>query len=161
SIATTFAVSDASFDQGLLYKGTASDITTPQLSMSYRVGVSAGHVTLQFTDAGSQVSPLFTGPAITNGQFFQMIIVKHTTTPAGRDDSPDPYAAPFDTSDLGKLNSGGMTGHASSFPASGGDVTISNIAPAGAGATTKTADFLKSVANPPAKGYSVVISVRA
>lgn len=69
SIAMTFALSDGSLDQGLLYKGTASDITTPQLSMSYRVGVQAGHVTLQFTDAAGQLSPLFTGPAISNGQF--------------------------------------------------------------------------------------------
>jgi hypothetical protein len=160
SIAMTFAVSDVTLDQGLLYKGTASDITTPQLSMSYRVGVQAGQVTLQFTDAGNELSPLFTGPPVTDGQFFQMIIVKHTTTPAGRDDSSDPYVAPFDTSDLGALNSGGMSGHSSGFPAGGGDVTISSVAPAGAGANTKTANFLTGLANPPAKSYSVVISVR-
>ena len=160
SIAMTFAVSDASLDQGLLYKGTASDITTPQLSMSYRVGMQAGNVTLQFTDAAGQVSPLFTGPAISNDQFYQMIIVKHTTTPAGRDGDPDPYAAPFDTSDLGVLNQSGMTGHSSGFPSGGGDVTISKVAPAGTGANTQTAKFLANLANPPAKSYSVVISVR-
>lgn len=160
SIAMTFAVSDASIEQGLLYKGTASDVTTPQLSMSYRVGISGGAVTLQFTDANSELSPLFVGPAISNGQFFQMIIVKHTTTPAGRDDSSDPYAAPFDTSDLGTLNTSGMSGHSSGFPSGGGDVTISSVAPAGQGANTRTAKFLTSLAAPPPKKYSVTISVR-
>lgn len=160
SIAMTFAVSDVSLDQGLLYKGTASDITTPQLSMSYRVGVSAGNVTLQFTDANNEVSPLFVGPSIANDQFFQMIIVKHTTTPAGRDDSADPYAAPFDTSDLGTINSSGTTGHSSGFPSGGGDITISSVHPAGAGASTRSVQFLNSLASPAQKGYSVVISVR-
>ena len=36
SIAMTFSVSDVNTEQGLLYKGTGSDATTPQLSMSYR-----------------------------------------------------------------------------------------------------------------------------
>jgi hypothetical protein len=160
SIAMTFSVSDASLDQGLLYKGTGSDITTPQLSMSYRVGVSGGSVTLQFTDAGNVISPLFVGPAVTNDQFFQMIIVKHTTTPAGRDDSSDPYAPPFDTTDLGAAATGGMSGTASGFPEDGGTITISDVGPAGVGATTRSAEFLNSLASPPAKAYSVDISVR-
>ena len=57
SIAMTFASPTGPLDQGLLYKGTGSDITTPQLSMSYRVGVQAGHVTLQFTDAAGTAQP--------------------------------------------------------------------------------------------------------
>jgi len=160
SIAMTFSVSDVNTEQGLLYKGTGSDTTTPQLSMSYRVGVSGGNVTLQLTDADDTVSPLFIGPPITPGQFFQLVIVKHTTTPAGRDDSADPYAAPFDTTDLGTMTDSGMSGHASSFPSGGGDITISSIKPAGAGANTLTSKFLGNVANPPAKAYNVVISVR-
>ncbi len=158
SIAMTFAVSDLSFDQGLLYKGTASDITTPQLSMSYRVGVSGGKVTLELTDADGETSPVFTGPSITSGQFYQMVIVKHTMTPIG--DDADPYAAPFDTKDLGTLSSSGMSGHSSGFPSGGGDITISSVQPAGAGANTQTGKFLNKVANPPASGYTVAISVR-
>ena len=42
SIAMTFAASDVNTNQGLLYKGTGSDITSPQLSMSYRVAVNGG-----------------------------------------------------------------------------------------------------------------------
>lgn len=160
SIAMTFAVTDADIEQGLLYKGTGSDVTTPQLDMSYRVGVSAGHVTLQFTDANEVVSPLFTGPPITSGQFYQMIIVKHTKTPAGREGSTDPYASPFDTSDLSTLNSNGMVGHASGFPSDGGDIKITKIAPAPESASTNTVKFLNKLANPPEKAYTVVISVR-
>ena len=32
--------------QGLLYKGTGGPVPAPQLSMSYRVGVSGGFITL-------------------------------------------------------------------------------------------------------------------
>jgi len=160
SIAMTFSVSDVNAEQGLLYKGTGSDTTSPQLRMSYRVGVSGGHVTLQFTDAEGTVSPLFAGPAITPNRFFQLVIVKHTTTPAGRDDSADPYAAPFDTSDLGTISHSGMTGHSSGFPSGGGDVTISSVHPAGAGANTRSAQFLNRVGSAPPKAYNVVISVR-
>src|ERR1700730_6223777 len=87
SIAMTFSVSDVDTPQGLLYKGTGSDNTPPHLAMSYRVGVSGGHVTLQFFDAGDQESPLFVGPAIAAGQFFQLIIVKKATTPVGAADT--------------------------------------------------------------------------
>ena len=46
SIAMTFSASDVDDEQGLLYKGTGSDNTSPELDMSYRVAVSNGAVTL-------------------------------------------------------------------------------------------------------------------
>ena len=54
----------------------------------------------------------------------------------------------------------GMSGNASGFPSGGGDVTISNIKPAGAGANTRSMQVLGNIANPPAKAYDVTISVR-
>ena len=62
SIAMTFAASDVNTNQGLLYKGTGSDITSPQLSMSYRVAVSGGAVTLMLTDGTQTIRGPFTGP---------------------------------------------------------------------------------------------------
>ncbi len=160
SIAMTFSVTDPNRDQGLVYKGTGSDITSPELSMSYRVAISGGNVTLQFTDAGNQLSPVFVGPAVAAGSFFQLIIVKNTVTLAGRDDSADPYAPPFDLSDLGTMADSGVTGDASGFPSDGGNISITNLAPAGAGANTRAGQLLNQVANPPAKQYAVTISIR-
>ncbi len=160
SIAMTFSVSDNNTEQGLLYKGTGSDTTSPQLTMSYRVGVKNGHVTLQFTDAGDQPSPLFQGPAISAGKFFQLIIVKQATTPVNQSGDADPYAAPFDTSDLGTLADSGMSGQSSGFPSGSGNVTISKIAPAGASGSTKTMKFLNSISAAVPKAYQVVMSVR-
>ena len=50
SIAMTFSATDVTTQQGLLYKGTGSDITSPELSMSYSVGINDGAVTLSVTD---------------------------------------------------------------------------------------------------------------
>jgi hypothetical protein len=161
SIAMTFAASDVTTNQGLLYKGTGSDITPPELSMSYRVAVSGGAVTLTITDGASAISPVFIGPIVlTANQYYQVIIVKHTTTPAGNSDSSDPYAAPFDTTELGPAAAGGGNFNASSLPSSGGPITVSNIAPAGTGATSKLTAFLQNISATPPKAYSVVISVR-
>jgi hypothetical protein len=160
SIAMSFNVSDVNTAQGLVYKGTGSDTTSPQLMMSYRLGVAGGKITLQFTDAGDNESPLITGPTITPDTFFQLIVVKQTTTPANQNGDPDPYAAPFDTSDLGKIADGGMSGHSSGFPSGSGDVTISKIAPAGESGNTRSMKFLQSIATGVPKSYEVVISVR-
>jgi len=160
SVAMTFSVSDVATEQGLLYKGTGSDNTASDLAMSYRVGLSGGHVTLQFFDAGDNESPLFIGPPITANQFYQMIVVKKTTTPLAGADSSDPYPSPFDTSDLGTISDQGMSGHSSGFPSGSGDVTISKIAPAGTSGNTRTLKFLDTIKGGTPKAYDVTISVR-
>jgi hypothetical protein len=160
SVAMTFSVSDVNTRQGLVYKGTGSDNTTPELAMSYRVGVSNGHVTLQFFDADDQESPEFVGPAIQPNQFFQVIIVKKATTPVGQSDTADPYPSPFDTADLGTLADSGMSSHTSGFPSGDGDITISKIAPAGQSANTRSLKFLDNIMNGMPKSYDVTISVR-
>jgi len=69
SIAMTFSASDVNTTQGLLYKGTGSDNTSPELDMSYRVGISNGAVTLQLFDGSGNESPLFLGPTIQANQY--------------------------------------------------------------------------------------------
>src|SRR5208282_865201 len=79
SLAMTFSASDVNTEQGLLYKGTGSPITSPELAMSYRVTISGGNVILSITDGTNTVVP-YTGPSIQENTFYQMIIVKQTTT---------------------------------------------------------------------------------
>jgi hypothetical protein len=157
SIAMTFSVSDTTTEQGLLYKGTGSDNTAPELAMSYRVGVSGGNVTLQFFDAGDNESPLFIGPPITANQFYQLIVVKKATTPLAGADSADPYPSPFDTSDLGTISDQGMS---SGLQSDSGDITISKIAPAGTSGNTRTLKFLDGIKGGTPKSYDVTMSVR-
>ena len=162
SIAMTFSASDVNTTQGLLYKGTGSDNTSPELSMSYRVGISNGTVTLQIFDGSSAESPLFLGPTIQANQYYQVIIVKNTTTAAGNSDSADPYAPPFDVSELGPASSSGNNVTSSGFPSGGGTIKISNIAPADTSATPKLSALLNNVNNSSTsnQSYNVTISVR-
>jgi hypothetical protein len=160
SVAMTFAVSDVTSEQGLLYKGTGSDVTSPELSMSYRVEISGGAVTLTITDATSTISPVFTGPTIEANKYHQVIVVKHTTTPATNPDSSDPYLPPFDVSELGKAADSGTGFDASSLPSSGGAITISKVSAANPGSTPKVTAFLNNLPASSTKSYSVIISVR-
>ena len=160
SVAMTFSVSDITTEQGLLYKGTGSDNTAPELAMSYRVGVSGGHVTLQFFDAGDKESPLFIGPPITANQFYQLIVVKKADHTLAGADSADPYPSPFDTSDLGTISDQGMGGNASGLQSDSGDITISKIAPAGTSGNTRTLKFLDGIKGGTPKSYDVTMSVR-
>ena len=126
SIAMTFSVSDVNTAQGLLYKGTASGTTSPYTDMSYRVGVANGAVTLQIKDGTGTTSPVFTGPPIQPNLYYQLIIVKNTTSPTGNQDSADPYAPPFDVSVLGPATANGTSFNASALPTqASGSIKIS------------------------------------
>ncbi len=162
SVAFTFSASDVTSKQGLVYKGTGADNTPPELSMSYRVAVENGAITLTLFDGQGIVSPVFRGQAVLEpDRFYQVIVVKRTTSPAGNADSTDPYAPPFDQSDVGAASSGGSRFSATAVPTTGpGSITVSDIAPAGKGATTQAHSFLQKIASPDPKGYSVDISVR-
>ena len=116
SIAMTFSVSDVDTSQGLLYKGTGSDNTSPQLDTSYRVSVGQGTVNLQLFDGAGNESPLFLGPTIQPNQYYQVIIIKHTDTPAGSSDSTDPYAPPLDAGEVSKAASSGANVKSSGLP---------------------------------------------
>ena len=163
SIAMTFAVSDVNTEQGLIYKGTGSDNTSPQLTMSYRVAVNNGAVTLTITDGDSNISGPFAGPAVLQpNQFYQLIVVKQTVTPSTNTDpgNPDPYAPPFDNSDFGKLSQAGGNANLTGLTSSGGSINIGSVSQANSGASTKLTNFLNNVNSPAPQSYSVTISVR-
>ena len=130
--------------------------------MSYRVAVSGGAVTLTLTDGDQNISGPFAGPAVLqSGQFYQVIIVKHTSTPAGNSGSTDPYAPPFDISEYAGAAQSGGNATLSSLPSGGGAITISKVAPANTGATPNLTAFTSKLTSPPASSsYTVTISVR-
>ena len=131
--------------------------------MSYLVGISGGTVNLTLTDGTSTVCGPFTGPAIEAGNFYQVIIVKHTNTMAGDSGDPntppDPYGAPFDISELTPAASSGTSVDISGIPSSGsGTVNFSNIQ--GQGNTPKLNALLQKIKDNAPKSYAVTISVR-
>jgi hypothetical protein len=163
SIAMTFSVSDVNTAQGLLYKGTASGTTSPYTDMSYRVGVANGSVTLQIKDGTGTISPVFTGPPIQPNLYYQLIIVKNTTSPTGNEGSADPYAPPFDVSVLGPATSNGTSFNASALPTqASGSIKISSIAPNTPSATPALDGFLTKLQNlsSATSSYTVTISIR-
>jgi hypothetical protein len=161
SIAMTFAASDVSTNQGLLYKGTGSNIPSPELSMSYRVALNGGTVTLQLTDGTSTISKVFSGPTIDPNKFYQVIIVKQTVTPVNNaSDTADPYAPPFNPPDLTNATKGGSKADLSGLTSSGGSLTFSNIEPNPTGISTNLSNLLQNLQTPPQQSYSVTISVR-
>jgi hypothetical protein len=165
SIAMTFAASDVNTYQGLVYKGTGSDNTTPANNMSYRVCVHNGAVTLMLTDGDGNPSNEFSGPPIEAGKFYQVIVVKHTTTGAtGTSDSTDPYDPPFAVSDLaGAANAGGSV-TIDSLPTTGGQINFTKVKPTPTynsdGSATQLTKFLNNLTSSTTQTYTVVISVR-
>ena len=126
SIAITFSALDINTAQGLLYKGTGSDNTSPELDMSYRVGIKGGTITLDIKRADGTTDS-FTGPPIQVKNFYQLLIIKTSDTPAGNDDSGDPYAPPINPSDIANASQSGTA-----FTLQGlnsGNVTLSGIGP--------------------------------
>jgi hypothetical protein len=101
TIAMTVAASNTGTTQGLLYKGTGSAIPAAQTQSSFRVTLDAGnHVVLEVANGDGKTGS-FTGPALDPGNFYQVLITKHTKTPMGKDDaSSDPYSPPFDPNTL-------------------------------------------------------------
>lgn len=160
SVAMTFAALDVTTDQGLVYKGTGSDNTTPVLAMSYRVGVHNGAVTLMLKDGDGNISPEFSGPPIEPGNYYQLIAVKHTTTSATgtNSNSTDPYDPPFDPKDF---SSAAGAGGSANLSQPGGAINISSVAQTNSNPQTQLDTFLKKVTAPTSQqSYTVVISVR-
>ena len=160
SIALTFSATDVDTPQGLLYKGTGSTNTPPELNMSYRVGINGKAVTLDLVDGAGNVSS-FSGAAVLQANtYYQVIIVKQTTTPAANPSgsgNADPFAPPFDSSDMGQAAQNGASFNLSSL--SSQPVTVSGVKPVSTPANLQ--NFLTNITNTPTKSYSVTISVRA
>ena len=115
SIAMTFSAHDVSSPQGLLYKGTGGPVPAPELSMSYRVGISGGVVTFDFVDGASNPWS-FTGPSISADTYYELIIVKSTDTAASDPNSSDPFKSPIDPSEMTNAMSNGANFGLGNFP---------------------------------------------
>jgi len=162
SIALTFSVTTASTTsgQGLIYKGTGSGNTSPDLSMSYRIAVNSnGLLTLTLTDGTGAISPEILGPTIAAGAWYQAIIVKQTVMPSTTQDPAnptDPYLPPFGSGELDHAQKGGGSATTSGF--ANGGITLTGIGPASP--STNLDSFMTSIKSQPPKSYSVTISVR-
>ncbi|MFM0330068.1 RHS repeat domain-containing protein [Paraburkholderia strydomiana] len=155
TIAMTVATSNTGATQGLLYKGTGSSIPAAQTQSSFRVTLDAGnHVVLEVAN-GDGTTGSFTGPSLTPGNFFQVLITKHTKTPMGKDDaSSDPYSPPFDPNTMMKTPKG---------PSSvkiGSDNTIP-VGPDDSDGATSFEQFASGISTQSADtGYIITIAVR-
>lgn len=160
SIAITFSATDVDTPQGLLYKGTGSPNTPPELRMSYRVGISGKAVTLDLVDGAGKPASFAGAPALQPDTYYQAIIVKQTTTPAATPSgpgNPNPFPPPFDSSDMGQAAQNGASFNLSSL--SSQPVTVSGVQPVSAPANLQ--NFLTNIQTKSKKSYSVTISVRA
>ena len=158
TIAMTIAVSDIGAQQGLLYKGAGTPVSSaPQPGSSFRVTLDAQlHVVLEVMNADQLHSVgSYTGPALTAGQFCQVLITKHTKTPMGKDDDAgsDPYSPPFDP------QSQVPQPQAQPIDISQGSLSITND---NASNASGLADFMKGLQSPGASdsGYIITIAVR-
>jgi hypothetical protein len=164
SIGITFAVSDTQTEQALLYKGTGSSNTPPYLDMSYRVEVSGGNVVLTVKD-GTGKTQSFTGPSIAANQYYELVIVKKTSTGGGQEGtSADPYALPFDLSDISKVSKGTNNIDVSNLPPSGNNPSsFSNVSPQKVDGADSYNTFMQNMQDNNAgsnQRYIVSISVR-
>ncbi len=164
SIGMTFAVSDIYTEQTLLYKGTGSSNTPPHLDMSYRVTVSQQQVNLIFKD-GEGLSQTFSGPSIDPNQYYELIIVKKTSTGGGQEgSSSDPFALPFDLSELSDISKGTSNVDVGNLPSGSSTTTASfgNVSPQPPSNASTYNDFtsnLQSV-NSGTQRYIVSLTIR-
>ena len=159
SIAFTFSAEDVVTPQGICYKGAGSAITTPEYLASYRVTVENSTIALSFTDATGGVQK-YTGPpnALQSGNFYEVIVIKRTTTPLGNPDSTNPYAAPFSPSDLSSAMTGGASISLSQpINATSGSLTFSDITPV---TSTLTTGLISALGGADMKQYEVDFSIR-
>ena len=94
SIAMTFAVNDNTTQQTLVYKGTSSSRTTPEVAMSYALGVHNGNVTLTvMNNDGSTSGEVAARPSLR----VPTIKLSQPSTRQLRQPAPQPRAARIPT----------------------------------------------------------------
>ena len=152
TISMTIAASNTGAEQGLLYKGTGSDIPAAQTQTSFRVTLTAGNqVQLDVANGDGTTTGSFTGPALEAGQFYQVLITKHTKTPMGSDDADsDPYSPPFDPTVVPQAPG--------SIPISDSSITVPSPSATGGTALEQFAANLNSSGS--GTGYVISIAVR-
>lgn len=109
TILMTLSASEIGQTQGVLYKGTGSEVPAAQTQTSFRVTLTdANEVAVDVVGADGSIGS-FTGPALPPEQLYQVLITKHTKTPTSRskkldgttdDTDSDPYSPPVDPTKL-------------------------------------------------------------
>jgi hypothetical protein len=166
SIAMTFAAGDVDSTQALVYKGTGSSKTPPELDTSYRLGLANGAVTLELFDGDGNPSKVFSGPPVEKNTYYQVIAVKHTTTPTtgttGKLSTPstDPYSVPSGLDDFNSASQTGGGAHFDSIPPHGGQIDITKVGLATPSTPTQLSNLMDNITKPKAQSFTVVISVR-
>jgi hypothetical protein len=153
TIAMTFSVEDVNTTQGLLYKGTGS---AQNVSMSYRVAISGGSVTLQFTDGHGNVSSTFIGPTVTARTPYRVIISKSRDTPlsATNQDSTgatDPYLFSIDSQNISTASAKAGVNQTD------GTTTISSVKQ---GLSDSAMNFINNLGSTSNSTYTVVIAIQ-
>ncbi|WP_434667423.1 hypothetical protein P5W99_38965 [Paraburkholderia sp. A3BS-1L] len=104
TILMTLSASEIGQTQGVLYKGTGSEVPAAQTQTSFRVTLTtANEVAVDVVGADGSIGS-FTGPALPEDNLYQVLITKHTKTPTSRstkldgttDTGSDPYSPPVD-----------------------------------------------------------------
>jgi hypothetical protein len=154
TIAMTVSASGTGTTQGLLYKGTGSEIPAAQTQTSFRVTLdSQNRVVFDVVGADNSLGT-FTGPALDPGDYYQVLITKHTKTPLGGDDGEsDPYSPPFNPKDMMAPPQG-----PSQVQVNNGTIAIGPDESNGATAFEKFGESIKNQS--PDTGYIITISVR-
>ena len=137
--------------QGVLYKGTGSDVPAPQTQTSFRVTLTpANEIAVDVVGSDGSIGS-FTGPALPEGELYQVLITKHTKTPTStnNDTDSDPYSPPFDPAGM-------------SFPQGPKKVDIvDNSIDIGSPETSDFQKFAEQLSSAsPAKGYYITIAIR-
>ncbi|HZQ43465.1 MAG TPA: hypothetical protein VFA99_09440 [Acidobacteriaceae bacterium] len=155
TIAMTVAASSTGSEQGLLYKGTGTDIPGAQTQTSFRVTLTAqNEVKLDVANADGSTPGSFTGPALEADQFYQVLITKHTKTPMGSDEADtDPYSPTADPNSMTAIPQA-----PSSIDISGGSIPVPSPSSSGATAFEQFAATLNQPT--PNTGYIISIAVR-
>jgi len=155
TISMTISASSTGQVQGLLYKGTGSDVKPPATQKSFRVTLTENNEVQLDVENADGTTGSYTGPALVLGQFYQVLITKHTKTPMGADNdaSSDPYTPPFDPSTMTATPQ-----PPGSIDISKGSLSVSNEYNANAGSFESfAANINPSVSN---TGYIITIAYR-
>jgi hypothetical protein len=153
TILMTVSAGSTGATQGLLYKGTGSDVPSPQTQASFRVTLNLSNQVVFEVFGSDNILNSFTGPTLDTTDYYQVLITKHTKTPMG-DDTPDsdPYSPPFSTKQLMAPPTG-----PSQVTVNDGSIAIGST---NSGGPTAFEQFAAKMTTPPDTGYIMSIAVR-
>jgi hypothetical protein len=161
TILMTISANEIGQTQGVLYKGTGSEVPAAQTQTSFRVTLTeANEVAVDVVGSDGSIGS-FTGPALPPGELYQVLITKHTKTPTSRskkldgttdDTDSDPYSLPIDPTKLAAVPK-----PPSSISVDNGQANI-DTSTIGANDFEQFAESLQGADN--TRGYYITIAIR-